>query len=207
MAWPCRCLGPIQAPVAFLCLLGGFLYFSLSQLLAAPVSPLQSTPILLLLCLPFHEGSIARTAKQEAENWPLAQCIAPSHPWLSSLFSSHHSETNFMGEIWKKQIRIASLVWQRGELRAGGAEWGDKSHHLNRVMNFRGDLSQFKERGGKVWNSSPLLQKGCRLLWLKCVNLKSLCLQYIRIGSPSLTAPGADFNEMPNHLCLSWCSV
>lgn len=28
----------------------------------------------------------------------------------------------------------------------GGAEWNDKSHHLNRVMNFPGDLSPSKER-------------------------------------------------------------
>lgn len=42
------------------------------------------------------------------------------------------------------------------------AERNDKSHHLNCVMNFPGDLSQCKEgERGKVGNSARILQRGC----------------------------------------------
>lgn len=48
---------------------------------------------------PFTKAPQPQTAKQPAENRPAALHLAPNHSRLSSLFSSRHSEANFMGEI------------------------------------------------------------------------------------------------------------
>lgn len=54
---------------------------------------------LALSVSPFMKAPQPQAAKQPAENHPVALHIAPSHSRLSSLFSSCHSEVNFMGEI------------------------------------------------------------------------------------------------------------